>query len=59
MFVHRLASQALQFKSILLTVLGFGAPPSADQRAGLVRDEFSLHKMIVAATAAGKVKFLN
>jgi hypothetical protein len=55
MFVHRLASQILQLRSLLLTILGLGEPPSAGQRAGLVRDEFGLHKMIVVASSAGKV----
>ncbi|KAJ9575487.1 hypothetical protein L9F63_007645 [Diploptera punctata] len=55
MFVHRLTSQLLQLRSLILTILGLGEPPSADQRAGLVRDEFGLHKMIVAASSAGKV----
>jgi hypothetical protein len=61
MFVHRLASQVLQLQSLLLTILGLGKPPSAGQRAGLVRDEFGLHKMIVVTTSAGKVNwvFLN
>jgi hypothetical protein len=59
MFVHRLASQLLQLRSLLLTVLGLGEPPSAGQRAGLVRDEFGLHKMIVVASSAGKVILFN
>lgn len=36
--------------------MGLGAPPSASQKAGLVRDAFGLHKMIVAVTASGKVQ---
>lgn len=55
MFIHRLASQILQLRSLLLTIFGLGKPPSAGQRAGLVRDEFGLHKMIVVASSAGKV----
>lgn len=55
MFVHRLASQILQLRSLVLTILGLGEPPSAGQRAGLVRDEFGLHKMIVVASSAGKI----
>ena len=58
MFVHRLTSQLLQLRSLFLAVLGLGEPPSAGQRAGLVRDEFGLHKMIVAASSAGKVLIL-
>jgi hypothetical protein len=45
----------LQLRALLLTILGLGEPPSAGQRAGLVRDEFGLHKMIVVASSAGKV----
>lgn len=55
MFVHRLASQMFQLRSLLLTILGLGEPPSAGQRAGLVRDGFGLHKMIISASSAGKV----
>lgn len=55
MFVHRLASQILQLRSLVLTILGLGEPPSAGQRAGLVRDEFGLHKMVVVVSSAGKV----
>jgi len=39
----------------VLTILGLGEPPSAGQRAGLVRDEFGLHKMVVVVSSAGKV----
>lgn len=55
MLWRRLVSQLLQLRSTLLTVLGLGAPLSASQQAGLVRDAFGLHKMIVAASSAGKV----
>ncbi|XP_049962865.1 ER membrane protein complex subunit 1 isoform X2 [Schistocerca serialis cubense] len=55
MFVHRLISQTLQLRSFIMTLLGFGSPPSAGQRAGLVRDEFNLHKIIVVVTSVGKV----
>ncbi|KAJ8866551.1 hypothetical protein PR048_032410 [Dryococelus australis] len=55
MFVHRIASQLFQLRSALLAVLGLGDSLSENQRAGLVRDEFGLHKIIVAATASGKV----
>lgn len=55
MFAHRLISQTLQLRLLLLSVLGLGDPPSAGQRAGLVRDEFGLHKMIVVATKIGKL----
>lgn len=56
-FLRRISTQLLQVRSLLLTVLGLGEPPSASQRLGLIRDEFGLHKMIVAATSAGKVSF--
>lgn len=52
---RRFTSQYSQLKNLVLHVLGLGAPPSATQRAGLVRDDFGLHKMIVVVTASGKV----
>ncbi|KAK7866597.1 hypothetical protein R5R35_010431 [Gryllus longicercus] len=55
MFTHRLLSQTLQLRLLILSILGLGDPPSAGQRAGLVRDEFGLHKMIVIATGVGKL----
>ncbi|XP_063227505.1 ER membrane protein complex subunit 1 isoform X2 [Bacillus rossius redtenbacheri] len=55
MFVHRIASQLFQLRAALLAVLGMGDSQSDGDRAGLVRDEFGLHKVIVAATASGKV----
>lgn len=36
-------------------VLGLGAPPSFSQKAGLVRDDFGLHKMMVILTESGKM----
>lgn len=42
-------------RNLVLAVLGMGAPQSATQRAGLVRDSFGLHKMLVVATESGKV----
>lgn len=36
-------------------VVGGGPAPSASQKAGLVRDDFGLHKMIVIVTKTGKV----
>lgn len=35
--------------------MGLGAPPSYSQRAGLVRDDFGLHKMMVIMTKSGKL----
>lgn len=56
MFVRRIASQLLQLQSLLLTVLGLREPTSnAEGRADLVRDQFGLHKMIVAITSVGKI----
>lgn len=56
MFVRRIASQLLQLQSLLLTVLGLREPTINSQgRADLVRDQFGLHKMIVAVTSVGKV----
>jgi len=42
-------------KNIVLQVMGLGAPPSFSQRAGLVRDDFGLHKMMVILTKSGKL----
>lgn len=42
-------------KNVVLHVLGLGAPPSFSQRAGLVRDDFGLHKMMVILTQSGKL----
>lgn len=56
MFVRRIASQLLQLQSLLLTVLGLKEPTTnAEGRADLVRDQFGLHKMIVAVTSVGKL----
>lgn len=55
MLQRRLTSQISQLQSLLLTVFGITAPQSKNQAAGLVRDEFGLHKMIVVATRIGKV----
>ncbi|XP_046465087.1 ER membrane protein complex subunit 1 isoform X1 [Neodiprion pinetum] len=54
MMVRRICSQANQLKGLLQAVMGF-SPPQSTQRADLVRDEFGLHKMIVAVTSAGKI----
>lgn len=35
--------------------MGLGPPPSATQKAGLVRDAFGLHKLIVILTTSGKM----
>jgi ER membrane protein complex subunit 1 len=45
----------MQLKNLVLQVLGLGRSPSDTQKAGLVRDDFGLHKMIVAVTDTGKV----
>jgi hypothetical protein len=52
---RRLHSQYGQIKNILLHVFGLGQPPSFSQRAGLVRDDFGLHKMMVIMTKSGKL----
>lgn len=36
-------------------MIGGGPAPSASQKAGLVRDDFGLHKIIVAVTKSGKL----
>jgi ER membrane protein complex subunit 1 len=52
---RRLHSQYGMIKNILLHVFGLGQPPSYSQRAGLVRDDFGLHKMMVIMTKSGKL----
>lgn len=52
---RRLHSQYGTIKNIALHVLGLGPPPSFSQRAGLVRDDFGLHKMMVIMTESGKL----
>lgn len=52
---RRLHSQYGMVKNIVLHVLGLGAPPSFSERAGLVRDDFGLHKMMVILTESGKL----
>lgn len=42
-------------KNVVLHVLGLGPPPSFSQKAGLVRDDFGLHKMMVILTQSGKL----
>ncbi|XP_037947032.1 ER membrane protein complex subunit 1 isoform X2 [Teleopsis dalmanni] len=54
-FLLRISTQILQIKSIFLHVIGLAPPPSATQKAGLVRDSFGLHKMLVLLTKSGKV----
>lgn len=52
---RRLHSQYGLVKNIVLHLLGMGQPPSFSQRAGLVRDDFGLHKMMVIVTKTGKL----
>jgi ER membrane protein complex subunit 1 len=52
---RRLHSQYGLVKNIVLHLLGLGPPPSFSQRAGLVRDDFGLHKMMVIMTESGKL----
>lgn len=52
---RRLHSQYGLVKNIVLHVLGLGPQPSFSQRAGLVRDDFGLHKMMVIMTKSGKL----
>lgn len=52
---RRLHSQYGMIKNIILHVMGLGAPPSFSERAGLVRDDFGLHKMMVIMTKSGKL----
>lgn len=58
MMIRRIFSQANQLRSLIQSAMGL-SPPQSSQRADLVRDEFGLHKMIVAVTSAGKVQSKN
>lgn len=44
---------------MLITIFGGHIPQSPGQQAGLIRDEFGLHKIIVAATRVGKVSVVK
>lgn len=57
MFVRRLFSQLQQLRILFATVFGVIESPSETTRtkSNLVRDQFGLHKLIVAVTSAGKV----
>lgn len=57
MFVRRLFSQLQQLRTLFETVLGIIEIPSetTGTKSNLVRDQFGLHKIIVAVTSAGKV----
>ncbi|SPP84058.1 ER membrane protein complex subunit 1 isoform X2 [Drosophila guanche] len=54
-FLRRISTQAVQIRSLFLHVIGLGPPPTDTQRAGLVRDSFGLHKMLVLLTRNGKI----
>uniref|UniRef100_A0A182QPM6 ER membrane protein complex subunit 1 n=1 Tax=Anopheles farauti TaxID=69004 RepID=A0A182QPM6_9DIPT len=54
-FQRRLTAQVAHVKNLILHILGVGPAPSKAQRAGLVRDDFGLHKMLIVVTASGKV----
>jgi len=60
MFVRRLFSQLQQLRTLFKTVLGIIETPSetTGTKSNLVRDQFGLHKIIVAVTSAGKVNKL-
>lgn len=68
MFMRRIASQLLQLQTLFMTVFGLRDPQlggltdsqfGVNGRADMVRDDFGLHKMIVAVTSVGKVTQLN
>uniref|UniRef100_A0A1Q3FAM0 ER membrane protein complex subunit 1 n=1 Tax=Culex tarsalis TaxID=7177 RepID=A0A1Q3FAM0_CULTA len=52
---RRISNQIAHVKNLVLHVLGLGPAPSKAQRAGLVRDDFGLHKMLVVVTTSGKI----
>lgn len=57
MFVRRIFSQFQQLRILFATVLGVIESPSETTgiKSNLVRDQFGLHKIIVAVTSAEKV----
>ncbi|XP_054268217.1 ER membrane protein complex subunit 1 isoform X2 [Macrosteles quadrilineatus] len=55
MFTRRISSQLSQLQGLVMTVLGLKEQSSGNGRADLVRDDFGLHKIIVAVTSIGKV----
>ncbi|XP_032676304.1 ER membrane protein complex subunit 1 isoform X2 [Odontomachus brunneus] len=54
MVFRRITSQINQARVFLHTILDL-VPQQSNQRTDLVRDQFGLHKMIVAVTSAGKL----
>lgn len=58
MLARRVTSQLLQLQALVLTVLGLKEPTITNGRADLVRDDFGLHKIIVAVTSVGKVGYI-
>ncbi|XP_058813802.1 ER membrane protein complex subunit 1-like isoform X2 [Topomyia yanbarensis] len=52
---RRITSQISHVKNLVLHVLGLGPAPSKAQKAGLVRDDFGLHKMLIVVTSSGKM----
>ncbi|XP_014599099.1 PREDICTED: ER membrane protein complex subunit 1 isoform X1 [Polistes canadensis] len=54
MMLRRIVSQFNQAKAFIQSMLDL-VPQQSNQRTDLVRDKFSLHKMIVAVTSAGKI----
>uniref|UniRef100_A0A1B6IMR1 EMC1 first beta-propeller domain-containing protein n=1 Tax=Homalodisca liturata TaxID=320908 RepID=A0A1B6IMR1_9HEMI len=56
MLVRRVTSQLLQLQTLLMTVFGLREPSNnVNELADLVRDDFGLHKIIVAFTSVGKI----
>ncbi|XP_052901465.1 ER membrane protein complex subunit 1 [Anopheles moucheti] len=54
-FQRRITAQLSHVKNLILHILGVGPAPSKAQRAGLVRDDFGLHKMLIVVTSSGKI----
>ncbi|XP_055903168.1 ER membrane protein complex subunit 1 isoform X2 [Eupeodes corollae] len=54
-FIRRITGQSALAKSLFLHVMGFVPKQTDTQKAGLVRDSFGLHKMLVVLTKAGKL----
>lgn len=54
-FIRRITGQSAMIKNLFLHVMGLGATQTDTQKAGLVRDSFGLHKMLVVLTKSGKL----
>ncbi|XP_055375524.1 ER membrane protein complex subunit 1 isoform X2 [Condylostylus longicornis] len=54
-FVRRITSQVSLLKNAFLSILGIGSVLTPNQKAGLTRDAFGLHKILLILTKSGKI----